>query len=219
MVEVSASILSVKKDDTLKTFYNLEAAKIDYFHIDVMDGKFVKNNNLDLMLENVRNLKNISNLPLDIHLMVEDIKDIADDYLAFNPNIITFHLEVCKNKKKVFNIIEYIKQNNVKVGISIKPKTEIEKIFEYLPFIHTVLIMTVEPGYGGQELIPDIINKVKILSEYIKENNLDVDIEVDGGINEQNVEKLKEAGADIIVVGSSLINSKDYASTVKKIKY
>lgn len=218
MVEVSASILSVEKEESLKTFYNLEAAKIDYFHIDVMDGKFVKNNTLDIMLENTRNLKNISNLPLDVHLMVNDIKDIIDEYLDFKPNIITFHLEVCKDKDEVFKLINYIKQNNVKVGISIKPETKTEDIFEYLPFIHMVLIMTVEPGYGGQKLIPETIEKVKKIREYIEKNNLEVDIEVDGGINEQNVEELKKAGANIIVVGSSLINSENYAQTVKKLR-
>ena len=134
MVEVSASILSVEKQESLKTFYNLEAAKINYFHIDVMDGKFVKNNTLDLMIEYVRNIKNISNLPLDIHLMVEDVKNNINDYLDFNPNIITFHLEACKDSKNVSEIIDYIKQNNIKVGIAIKPETKIEEVFKYLPF-------------------------------------------------------------------------------------
>lgn len=217
MVEVSASILSVEKQESLKTFYNLEAAKINYFHIDVMDGKFVKNNTLDLMIEYVRNIKNISNLPLDIHLMVEDVKNNINDYLDFNPNIITFHLEACKDSKNVSEIIDYIKQNNIKVGIAIKPETKIEEVFKYLPFIHMVLIMTVEPGYGGQKLIPETIEKVSKLKNYIEKNNLELDIEVDGGINLNNADELKKAGSNILVVGSSLVNSENYTETVKEL--
>ncbi len=217
MVEVSASILSVEKQESLKTFYNLEAAKINYFHIDVMDGKFVKNNTLDLMIEYVRNIKNISNLPLDIHLMVEDVKSNINDYLDFNPNIITFHLEACKDSKNVSEIIDYIKQNNIKVGIAIKPETKIEEVFKYLPFIHMVLIMTVEPGYGGQKLIPETIEKVSKLKNYIEKNNLELDIEVDGGINLNNADELKKAGSNIMVVGSSLVNSENYTETVKEL--
>lgn len=218
MVEVSTSILSIDKDNSLGVFYNLEVAKTDYFHIDVMDGEFVKNNTIDLMQEYCSQIKQISNIPLDVHLMVKDVRTHINSYMPFEPNIITFHLEACKEKEHVFEIINYLKENNIKVGIAIKPNTNIEEIYSYLPYIHNVLIMTVEPGYGGQELIPETIEKVKKLKEYIDQNNMEIDIEVDGGINLQNVGRLKEAGANIIVAGTAIISSKNYEQTIQKIK-
>ena len=218
MVEISTSILSVKKEDALGTFYNLEVAKTDYFHIDVMDGKFVKQDTTEVMQEYCNNIKQISNLPLDVHLMVEEVKSYVDAFIPYEPNIITFHLEACRDKEEVLNIIKYIKENNIKVGISIKPNTKVEEIFEFLPLVHLVLVMTVEPGYGGQKLIPETIDKVKALKAYISENNIDIDIEVDGGINLENKEILKQAGANIIVAGSSIINSKDFKETIEKFK-
>ena len=130
MVEISTSILSVKKGQESETFFALEKAKTNYFHIDVMDGKFVENNTYEKMREYASYIKRISNLPLDIHLMVDDVKDSIDDFLAVEPNIITFHLEACKNKQEVMELINYIKQNNCKVGIAIKPNTKISARLE-----------------------------------------------------------------------------------------
>ena len=218
MVEVSTSILNVKKEEALATIYNLEVAKTDYFHIDVMDGKFVEQNTIEKMQEYCNNIKQISNLPLDVHLMVEDIKTYIDAFIPYEPNIITFHIEACKNKEEVLDLIKYIKENNIKVGISIKPNTTIEEILDFLPLIHLVLVMTVEPGYGGQKLIPETIYKVKQLKTYLDENNIDIDVEVDGGINLENKEELKQAGANIIVAGSTIINSKDYKEVIEILK-
>lgn len=218
MVEVSTSLLNVEKENILGCIYNLEIAKTDYFHIDVMDGKFVEKDTTEMMHEYSNNIKQISNIPLDVHLMVEDIKSYIDSFIPYEPNIITFHLEACKDKEEVLDFIRYIKENNIKAGISIKPNTKIEDILEFLPLIHLVLIMTVEPGLGGQKLIPETIDKVKELKEYIINNNIDIDIEVDGGINLANKEILKEAGANIIVAGSAIINSKDFKETIQKIK-
>lgn len=218
MVEVSASILSIKNENAIQTLYNLETAGIDYFHIDVMDGEFVENNTVDRMIEYCEYLNSISNLPLDVHLMVKDVKNYTNKFLVFEPNIITFHIEASSDKEEIMEWIQYIKDNNVKVGISIKPNTKIEDIYEYLPFIHMVLIMTVEPGKGGQLLIPDTISKIQELSKYIKENHLEVDIEADGGIYTDNVAILKKAGTDIIVAGTAIVKSDDYKETVKKLK-
>lgn len=218
MVEVSTSILTVEKENILGTIYNLETAKTDYYHIDVMDGKFVEKNTTEIMQEYCNNIKQISNVPLDVHLMVEDIQTYIDLFIPYSPNIITFHFEACSNKEEILSIIKYIKENGIKVGLSIKPNTKVEEILEFLPLIHLVLVMTVEPGKGGQKLIPETINKVSQLKEYTEKNSIDIDIEVDGGINLENKEELKQAGANILVAGNAIISSTDYKKTIIKIK-
>lgn len=218
MVEVSASILDLKEEDSIKTLYNLETSNIDYFHVDVMDGKFVENNSADKMYKYSNYIKQISNLPIDVHLMVENVKKYVDEYLDFSPRIITFHIEVVKNKQEAMEIIKYIKECNCNVGISIKPGTKLEEIYELLPYIHLVLIMSVEPGKGGQTFIDESISKIKELKKYITDNDIDLFIEVDGGINVNNVTEIKDAGTDILVVGSALIKSDNYEKTVKELK-
>lgn len=218
MVEISTSLLSAKRDKIIDTIYDLEKAKTDYFHIDVMDGEFVKNNTHDTMLEYCEYLDHISKVPLDVHLMVKDIKNYVDSYLIFNPNIITIHYEACKDNTEVMEIINYIKQKGRRVGISIKPNTSINEIYEFLPYVHVVLIMTVEPGEGGQELIPETIKKIEKLSQYREENNLNFDIEADGGIKVENSEQIVNAGADILVAGTAILASKDYAETIKNLR-
>ena len=218
MVEISTSLLSAKRDKIIDTIYDLEKAKTDYFHIDVMDGEFVKNNTHDTMLEYCEYLDHISKVPLDVHLMVKDIKNYVDSYLIFNPNIITIHYEACKDNTEVMEIINYIKEKGRRVGISIKPNTSINEIYEFLPYVHVVLIMTVEPGKGGQELIPETIKKIEKLSQYREENNLNFDIEADGGIKVENSEQIVNAGADILVAGTAILASKDYAETIKNLR-
>lgn len=218
MVEVSTSILSIKEGEEQESFLKLEAAKTDYFHIDVMDGKFVEKNTYKKMLDNSYYIKRISNLPLDVHLMVEDIKPAIDDFLAIEPNIITFHLEACKNKQEVEEIIKYIKENNCKVGISVKPNTKIEEIYEFLPFIHMCLIMTVEPGKGGQAFMTDMLKKIETLKKYLTEQNLEVDIEVDGGINLATAPEVKKAGANILVSGTAIVLAKDFKVIIDELK-
>ena len=168
MVEISTSLLSAKRDKIIDTIYDLEKAKTDYFHIDVMDGEFVQNNTHDTMLEYCEYLDHISKVPLDVHLMVKDVKNYVDSYLIFNPNIITIHYEACKDKAEVMEIINYIKQKGRRVGISIKPNTSIDEIYEFLPYVHVVLIMTVEPGKGGQELIPETVKKIENILNILK---------------------------------------------------
>ena len=218
MVEVSTSLLSVKKDDIITTIYDLETAHTDYFHIDVMDGKFVENNTLDIMLEYSEYIKQISNIPLDVHLMVEDVKDYIEQYIALKPLFITIHYEACKDKNQVKELLDYIKKNDIKCGLSIKPATKVEEIYEFLPYLSLFLVMTVEPGKGGQKLIPETLAKISKLKEYVYQNNLETYIEADGGIKLENADKLKEAGVDIMVVGSGIINSDDYKKTIKEFK-
>ena len=123
MVEISTSLLSLKPENSVKAIYDLEMAHTDYYHIDVMDGKFVKNNTKKIMMEYTNQIKQISNIPIDVHLMVEDIKSYIEDYIPFEPNRITFHYEACKDKQEVLKRINKIKDNRIKVGLAIKPST------------------------------------------------------------------------------------------------
>ena len=218
MVEVSTSVLNVEREKAVQTFYNLETAHTDYFHIDVMDGKFVPNNTYEQMKEYATTIKQISNIPLDVHFMTYFVKDNIEQYIGLEPNIITFHLEAVQSKEEALEVIKYIKDNNSKVGIAIKPNTKVEEIYEYLPYIHMVLIMTVEPGFGGQGLIPETIEKVKVLKEYVEKNNIEIDIQVDGGVNLKTSNLVKEAGANILVSGSAIVKSDDYKKTIENLK-
>lgn len=218
MVEISTSLLSVEKENIIKTIYNLETAKTNYFHIDVMDGEFVENNTTEKMLEYCDYLNNITNVPLDVHLMVSDVKKYIDMFLPYNPQIITIHYEAVRNIDELLELINYIKSNNCQVGISIKPQTDIKEIYNILKKVHLVLVMTVEPGKGGQDLIPETINKIENLSNYIKENNLDIVIEVDGGINSENAKLVKDAGAEILVSGTGILKTDNYNETINVLK-
>ena len=183
-----------------------------------MDGKFVEKDTYERMKNISSYIKRISNLPIDVHLMVEDVIPSIEDFVIVEPNIVTFHLEACKNEEEVFQAIDLIKQNNSRVGISIKPNTKIEEIYKFLPYIHVALIMTVEPGKGGQTLITDMVTKIQNLSTYIKENNLDTVIEVDGGINLATCEKVKQVGAEILVSGTAILMAKDYKEIINELK-
>lgn len=218
MVEISTSILTVEKGQESETFFALEKAKTDYFHIDVMDGKFVEKDTYQKMLEYSSYIKRISNLPMDVHLMVEDVKTAIEEFSAVEPNIITFHLESCKSKEEVMENIKKIKECGARVGISVKPNTPIEEIYEYLPYIHLCLVMTVEPGKGGQTLIVDMLDKISKLKTYINENNLEIDIEVDGGINLKTVQRVKDAGANILVAGTAILAATDYSVIINELK-
>lgn len=218
MVEISTSILNMEKGKEAETIFNLEKAHTDYFHIDVMDGNFVEKNTYQKMLENSGYIKRISNLPIDVHLMVKDVKNAINDFVSIEPNIITFHLEACENKEKVLEYINLIKQNNCKVGIAIKPDTKIEEVYKFLPYVHMCLVMTVEPGKGGQTLITDMVDKINKLKKYCVENNLEIDIEADGGINLKTCEKVKNAGANILVSGTAILMSKDFKIIIDELK-
>ncbi len=219
MVEISTSILNViGKENPTKIFYDLEVGGTDYYHVDVMDGKFVEKDTSEIMYDFANTIKQISNLPLDVHLMVNDVRAYIDKYIGLEPHFITIHYEACKDKVEVRELLEYIRENNIKCGLSIKPNTKIEEICEFLPYINLCLIMSVEPGKGGQKFIPDSIDKIKELKKYIDENELEAYIEVDGGVNKKTAENAKEAGADILVIGTAIIESENYKETINEFK-
>lgn len=218
MVEISTSILNVEKGKEAETFLALEKSKTDYFHIDVMDGKFVEKETYQDMVEYSHYIKRISNLPLDVHLMVKNIKEAVEEFSSVEPNIITFHIEACENEEEVEQIIKQIKENGIRVGIAVKPETDLSKIYKFLPYIHMCLIMTVEPGKGGQTLIADMLAKIEELKKHIEKNNLEVDIEVDGGINLKTAERVKNAGANILVAGTAILVASDYKEIIDELK-
>lgn len=210
MTKVSASILSVNDlDDTIKELNTLD---IDYIHLDIMDGKFVPNTSFTY--DQIKKIIEVSEKPFDVHLMVRDVEDYIYHYAMLNTEYITFHYEVLKDLK----IIKKIKNYGIKCGISVKPSTDIELIYELLPYIDMVLIMSVEPGRGGQKFIDNSLNKIKKLKDYIKKNNLNVIISVDGGINNNTGVICVKNGADMLVVGSALINSNDKENFIKELK-
>lgn len=217
-MEISTSVLNVKKENYIRTFYNLETAKTDYFHIDVMDGKFVENNTAELMREYAVALSHITTLGLDVHFMVENVEEFIDEYIDLEPRIITFHIEAVKDKERILDIIEDLKANNIRVGLALNPATNFEEIKEYLPLVHMVLVMSVVPGKGGQAFIPEVLDKIKEVKKYITENGIDIDIEVDGGIKDTNIKEVVEAGANIIVAGSYIVNSENPKEAIEKLK-
>lgn len=210
MTKVSASVLSVNDlDDTIKELNTLD---IDYIHLDIMDGNFVPNTSFTY--DQIKKIIEVSEKPFDVHLMVRDVEDYIYHYAMLNTEYITFHYEVLKDLK----IIKKIKNYGIKCGISVKPSTDIELIYELLPYIDMVLIMSVEPGRGGQKFIDNSLNKIKKLKDYIKKNNLNVIISVDGGINNNTGVNCVKNGADMLVVGSALINSNDKENFIKELK-
>ena len=147
-----------------------------------------------------------------------EIEQYIKSFSVFEPNLITFHIEARKNKEEIFELIKLVKESNSRVGLAIKPNTKIEEIYNYLPYIHSVLIMTVEPGLGGQELIPETIEKISRMKKYLEQEKLEVDIQADGGINLQNIDLLKQAGVSNVVVGNALMKTKDKKDMINKLK-
>lgn len=204
MIKVSTSILTC--NNRIQATEKLNKTNTDYIHIDYMDGIFVDNK--EFTIEEIKTLSKISTKKLDIHIMAENPEPIIQELKGLNIEYITIHYEINKPLDKIINLIH---NQGYKCGISIKPKTDSKNIIEYLKKIDLVLIMSVEPGKGGQKFIPDVLNKIKEL----KQNNLI--IEIDGGINDTNIEELKNI-VDIVVVGSYITNSSDYNKQINNLK-
>lgn len=211
MTLVSASLLSCKDnlESITKEFNNLD---IDLIHLDIMDNIFVAYKSFTD--DEINIIVNNTNKPLDVHLMVNNIEEHIEKYSKFNPTFITIHYEAMNN----IEIINKIKKLGIKVGISIKPNTNVEEIYNLLPLIDLVLIMSVEPGRGGQEFITSSLLKIEKLNKKIIEEKLNVLISVDGGINNNTATNCINSGVDILVIGSALANSEDKKQFIENIK-
>ena len=218
MSEVSVSVLDVDEENAVNVFYNVETAKIDYFHIDVMDGEFVEKNNVLQMRDYTLKIKNISMTPIDVHLMVKNPREHIDYFIDQGVDRITFHYEVCKDNNEILSLVKEIIENGIKVGIAINPDTPVKKIYEILPYIHMVLVMSVVPGKGGQKFIENTVDKIEELKKYCLDNDLDIDIEVDGGINEVTGQQSADAGANILVSGNYVLKADDYKEDINNLK-
>ena len=209
-MKLSVSILSMKDQfDIKESIKKLNNCNIDFLHIDIMDGKFVKNSTWNCL--DVKNILPNNSKPLDIHLMVEDIEKYINDFSILNPKYITFHLEATDNPIK---IIKLIKEKNIGVGISIKPNTDVSKILPYLSLVDLVLVMSVEPGQGGQKFLDNSVEKINYLYQARNDKNYNYVIEVDGGVNNTTIENCRKC--DVVVVGS-YITKNNYEESIKSL--
>ncbi len=208
---IAPSILSGDFANLESDIKMLENAGADWIHVDVMDGHFVPN--LTIGAPVVKALKKVANIPLDVHLMIENPENYIEDFAKAGSYMITVHFEA--TKENTLKAIQQIKSYGIKAGLSIKPKTKPEEIKEYLNHLDLVLIMTVEPGFGGQEFMEDCAKKIK----YIKENSKeDMIIEVDGGINDKTAKICKEYGANALVAGNYIYKSSNIQEAINSLR-
>lgn len=204
MVKISPSILSCDFSKMGEEFVKMENCGADWLHIDVMDGHFVPNITLGAPI--VKALRKTSSLTFDVHLMISDPYKYINDFVSAGSDIITFHYECDSDIEKTIDLINSL---GCKAGLSVKPGTPIEKVFPYLDKLAMVLVMTVEPGFGGQSFMSDMMPKIEALREECKKRNLDIEIQVDGGISLKTIDQAAKAGANVFVAGSAVFGAED----------
>ena len=213
MIKIAPSILSSDFSRLGDEIERMDKAQADYIHIDVMDGHFVPNISLGAPI--VKSIRNRTDKVFDVHLMISDPKKYTPDFAKAGADLITFHLEADGDTDET---IEIIKSYGIKVGLSIKPATPAEAVFEYLDKVDMILVMTVEPGFGGQSFMADMMPKVRTIREEIVKRGLNVDIQVDGGISQKTIKQAADAGANIFVAGSAVFNAPDAKQEIAKLR-
>ncbi|ABS43147.1 ribulose-phosphate 3-epimerase [Campylobacter jejuni subsp. doylei 269.97] len=210
---VAPSLLSanfLKLEEEVKA---IEAAGADLLHIDVMDGHFVPNLTFGPCV--IEKISTISKVPLDVHLMVKDVSKFVDLFIPLKPKFISFHME---SEAHPIRLCDYIRSQEIHPAIVLNPHTPIDSIKHMLEFVDMVLLMSVNPGFGGQKFLPLVHEKIKELRQMIDKKNAKVFIEVDGGVNGLNASDLEESGADILVAGSYIFSSNDYKTAISSLK-
>ena len=210
-IKIAPSILSADFSNLEREIKKLDKSSCEYIHIDVMDGHFVPN--ITMGPEIIRSIRSCTKKVFDVHLMIDPVEKFLKNFIDAGADIITIHDEISDN---ALNCIQFIKNNNKKAGISIKPKTNAEVIKKYLQYIDLALIMTVEPGFGGQSFLSNQIKKIKEVKKIV--GNKKIEIEVDGGINNINAKDVINAGANVLVSGSAIFKNSDYESVISSLR-
>jgi ribulose-phosphate 3-epimerase len=212
---IAPSILNAKWWKLRKQLKILESEGAKYLHFDVMDGEFVPNKSFDD--RKLRHVSRYTKMVNDVHLMVVNPENVIGKYVLAGADIITIHYEAFNNVDYLIKCLKLIREKDCKAGISIKPKTDINVLVPLLPYVDQILIMSVEPGLGGQKFIENSYSRIARLRQKVVESHFDIKIEVDGGINDTNALKVIESGADIIVVGSYLFGAEDIRANMEKL--
>lgn len=213
MVQVAPSILAADFARLAEEIAKVEAAGADMLHVDVMDGHFVPN--LTIGPPVVKAIRAVTDLPLDVHLMVTDADGLIPDFVDAGSNNLTVHVEACRHLHRT---IQMIKQAGVHASVVLNPATPLAALEEILPEVHMVLLMSVNPGFGGQSFIPSTLQKIRALRQMITERQLQVDIEVDGGVKAANARAIREAGATVLVAGTAIFEQPDYAEAIRALR-
>ena len=213
-VKIAPSILSADFAKIGEEVKSLEKCGADVIHCDVMDGVFV--NNITFGIKMVEDIRKMTTLPLDCHLMIVQPEKYVERFAKAGADIITVHFEACQDNLK--EVLALIKATGKKCGAVINPDTPVEKIKDVIPMCDIVLVMSVFPGFGGQKFIPEVLDKLREVRAIIDESGKDIDLEVDGGVTVENVEEIKEAGANLIVAGSTVFKASDRAEIIEKLK-
>ncbi len=213
-IQIAPSILSADFSKMGEEIINLEKCGADLVHCDVMDGVFV--NNITFGLKMIADIRKITKLPLDCHLMIVHPEKYVERFAKAGADIITVHYEACQDNLK--EVLQLIKSAGAKCGAVINPDTPVEKIADVIPMCDMVLVMSVFPGFAGQKFIPEALDKLRQVKAIVEQSGKDIDIEIDGGITEENVEEVKKAGANVIVAGNTVFKAQDKTACIAKLK-